>query len=279
MRGDAEKDKEKMTKNGDFFFPSPRPARYHGPMTRPAPSPYRIASGALFLDGGAQTYPLIHDLPSEERPREKLREHGPGALTTPELLAVIFGTGSVKESVLQMAHRVMKEYGEKSIMRETDAMRLARELGLPVGKAMQIVACGELGRRFFAKNEIAAPTIRTASEVYEHVIDMRALPKEHLRGLYLNAHYKVIRDEVISIGTIDANMVHPREVFRPALEYAAAALILVHNHPSGVLEASEADVAVTKQLIAAGRLLGITLVDHVIVSKDGFASVPARYQS
>ena len=74
-------------------------------------------------------------------------------------------------------------------------------------------------------------------------------------------------------------MVHPREVFRPALEYAAAALILVHNHPSGVLEASEADVAVTKQLIAAGRLLGITLVDHVIVSKDGFASVPARYQS
>ncbi len=86
---------------------------------------------------------------------------------------------------------------------------------------------------------------------------MHDLPKEHLRGIYLNSHYKVIHDEVISIGTIDANIVHPREVFRPALEYAVAAVILVHNHPSGTLEPSDADIAVTRQLIDSGKLLGI----------------------
>src|SRR5690606_29005623 len=113
--------------------------------------------------------------------------------------------------------------------------------------------------------------------VFDYVADLRRLPKEHLRGLYLNGHYKVVRDEVISIGTVDANLVHPREVFRPALEHAAAAVILVHNHPSGVTQASRADIQVTEQLIEAGRLLGIELVDHVIVTKDAYASVPAPY--
>ena len=177
-----------------------------------------------------------------------------------------------------MASRIVKEYGERTFMQETDPARLAREIGLPQGKAMQVVAAAELGRRFFAKNEVAAPVLRTARDVYDYVIEMRTLPKEQLRGLYLNGHYKVVRDEVISIGTIDSNIVHPREVFRPALDYAAAAVILVHNHPSGVLEPSAADKAVTAQLIDAGRLLGIELVDHVIVTKNGYTSVPAKYR-
>ena len=120
--------------------------------------------------------------------------------------------------------------------------------------------------------------VRTAEDVFEHAKDMRGLPKEHLRGIYLNAHYKVIHDEVISIGTVDTNIVHPREVFKPALEYSAAAVILAHNHPSGELEASPADVAVTRQLVEAGRMLGIPLIDHVIVTREGFRSVPGDYQ-
>ena len=162
-------------------------------------------------------------------------------------------------------------------MSQTSPQRLSDDLDIPLGKAAQIVAAGELGRRFFERNGNGAPTIRTAREVYEYVADMRTLPKEHLRGLYLNAHYKVIHDEIVSIGTVDANIVHPREVFRPALEYSAAAVILVHNHPSGVTEPSAADLAVTEQLVAAGAQLGIALVDHVIVTKEGFASVPIRY--
>jgi len=114
--------------------------------------------------------------------------------------------------------------------------------------------------------------------VFDYVADMRALGKEHLRGLYLNNHYKVIHDEVISIGTLDANIVHPREVFRPALEYAASAVILVHNHPSGECTPSGADIAITEQLIKAGSLIGIELIDHIVVTKERFASIPASYR-
>jgi DNA repair protein RadC len=136
---------------------------------------------------------------------------------------------------------------------------------------------GELGRRFFQKNDAGMPVIRTAQDVFDYVNDMRDLPKEHLRGLYLNTHFKVIHDELISIGTVDANMIHPREVFKPAIDHMAAAVVLVHNHPSGVVDPSSADREVTEQLIAAGRLIGIELIDHVIVTKDMFTSIPAHY--
>jgi DNA repair protein RadC len=106
---------------------------------------------------------------------------------------------------------------------------------------------------------------------------MRDLSKEQLRGIYLNAHYKVIHDEVVSMGTIDTNIVHPREVFKPAVEYAASGLILVHNHPSGSTDPSEADLETTKQLVAAGELLGITLIDHIIVTRAEFKSIPVAY--
>lgn len=269
-----------MKSHGDYFSDAFASLTYHESYMTFAEAAYSLSSRPLVLDETGRTYTLtINDLPNEERPRERLLENGPASLSTSELLAVLLSSGTTREGVLSMAHRITKEYGEKNVMQETDPARLSREIGLPIGKAMQVVAASELGRRFFSKNDMAAPVIRTAHDVFEHVVEMRSLPKEHLRGLYLNGHYKVVRDEVISIGTVDANMVHPREVFRPALEYAAAAVVLVHNHPSGVLEASAADLSVTDQLIEAGTLLGIELVDHVIVTKDGYASVPARYRA
>lgn len=240
---------------------------------------YTLTRPSYVVSESERTYVLtIHDLPLEERPRERLIAEGPAALSTTELVAILLGTGTIKEGVLERASRITREYGERMLLEERDAGRLAREVGLPIGKAVQVVAAGELGRRFFHKNTAESPVIRTARDVYEHVRDMRALPKEHLRGLYLNTRYKVIRDEMLSIGTIDANIIHPREVFRPALEYAAAAVVLVHNHPSGDTTASDADCKVTEELIQAGKLLGIELVDHVIVTEDGYASVPASYR-
>jgi DNA repair protein RadC len=106
---------------------------------------------------------------------------------------------------------------------------------------------------------------------------MRDLPKEHLRGLYLDTHYQLIHDEVISIGSLTSNIIHPREVFRPALEYSASAVILAHNHPSGVAKPSEADILITRQIVEAGKILGISLLDHVIVTKTKFESVPSDY--
>lgn len=220
----------------------------------------------------------IRDLPAEEKPREKLIAHGPSVLSTQELLAVLLNVGTKKEDVLAMSSRVIKEYGERSLVSQRDAQALADDLDIPVTKAVQIVACAELGRRFFKRDGDAATVIRTAKDVFEYVSDMRILPKEHLRGIYLNAHHKVIHDEVISIGTVNTNIIHPREVFKPALEYSAAAVILVHNHPSGEAAASPADVEVTEQLVAAGKLLGISLLDHVVVTKDGFQSVAVSYE-
>ena len=223
------------------------------------------------------TLPTIHDLPADEKPREKLQKFGPLSLSTSELLAIVLNVGTTKEDVLAMSSRVMKEYGERSIMSATRAEALVQDLDIPLGKAMQIVACAELGRRFYKRNDAAMPTIRTAADVHAYVKDMHDLPKEHLRGIYLNTHYKVIHDEIISIGTVDTSIIHPREVFKPALEFAAAAIVLVHNHPSGVTAPSEADISITNQIIQAGKLLGIELIDHVIVTKTSFGSIPADY--
>ncbi len=178
-----------------------------------------------------------------------------------------------------MSRRIIKEYGEGGIITETNPTVMSKDFSIPIGKALQMVACSELGRRFFQKNGASSlSTLRTAREVYEYVKDMRTLAKENLRGLYLNAHYRVIHDEVISIGTVDANIVHPREVFKPAIEHSAVALILVHNHPSGVTAPSEIDLAVTNRLIESGKLLGVDLIDHVIVTENSFLSVPGQYR-
>ena len=151
-------------------------------------------------------------------------------------------------------------------------------LGIPLGKACQLVACFELGRRFFKAADGKRPiTLRTASQVHEYLKDMRDLPKEHLRGLYLDTHYQLIHDETISIGSLTSNIVHPREVFRPALEYSASAVILAHNHPSGVSKPSEADIAITKQIVEAGKILGIGVLDHIVITKTKFESIAVEY--
>jgi len=245
---------------------------------------YKIKDSVLFMTEGLiantlqsseKKYVLrVKDLPEDEQPREKLVSGGPSALSMAELLAVIIQVGTKKEGVLALTNRIMKEYGERNVLTQKDAKKLAQDLDIPLGKATQIVAVGEIGRRSFSKNEQSVPTIRTARQVFEYVSDMRTLGKEHLRGLYLNSHYKVIHDEVISIGTLDTSIIHPREVFKPALEYSAAAVILVHNHPSGVAMPNEADIAVTNQIVQAGKIIGIDVIDHVIVTKDAYKSIP-----
>ena len=239
---------------------------------------YSIKDNDQILDFKKYVF-KIKDMPIENQPLEKLFKHGPSALSVVELLAVILTTGSKKEGVMEMAGRVLKEYGEKALMSQKDARAIAKDLNIPEIKALQIVACSELGRRFFEKNDTGPALIRNAKDVFEHLREMRALPKEHLRGLYLNSHHKVIHDEVISIGTINSNLIHPREVFAPAIQYGAAGIILAHNHPSGSITPSQADIEITKQLVEVGKIIGINLLDHVIVSKEGFASIDIDYLS
>ena len=219
----------------------------------------------------------VNDLPAEEKPREKLISQGPEALSTKELLAVVLVNGTTKEELLEMTDRIVREYGEKSIFSIKNPETLAKDLEIPIVKSCQIVACGELGRRFYDKKETGFTTIRNAKDAFEYLQDMRNLPKEHIRGLYLNSHNRLIRDEVISIGTVNSNLIHPREVFRPAIESNAAAVVLAHNHPSGEATPSSEDILITKQLVEAGKILGISVLDHVVITKNDFVSIKADY--
>lgn len=235
---------------------------------------YKINDRSFVLNHGRQYKILkVKDLPEEEKPREKIIKDGIGALSSAELLAVVLGVGTKKEEVFSMSSRLLREYGEKGIAYQKDPKIIERDLKIPLTKACQIIACFELGRRFYQKKPGGSTTIRTASQAFNYLKDMGNLNKEQFRGLYLNAHYQLIHDEVISLGTLEASLVEPREVFRPALEYSAAAVIIAHNHPSGILKATRADVEVTNKLLEAGQILNIELLDHLIIGKNKFASI------
>lgn len=246
-------------------------------------SPYIIKNMDKVMDSSSdqaerQYVYRLRDLPEAEKPREKLIARGASSLSIAELVAVLLNTGTVKEDVLTMASRIIREYGEKSFASFDNPQRLADELSVPIVKACQIVASSELGRRFYKRPGGRNVSVRNAKDVSNYVRDMHDLPKEYLRGIYVNNYHRVVHDEVLSMGTLDANLIHPREVFKPAIEYGASAVILVHNHPSGVVTASSADIEITNQIAEAGKIIGIALIDHVVVGKGKYASVPAIYQ-
>ena len=213
----------------------------------------------------------VKEMPFEERPREKLKKYGPDVLRNYELLSILLGKGTRREGVFQIAKRVIEEYGSKAIANETNVEKIKKLLGLGDVHACQVVACFELGRRFFGKpKEIY---IRTPEDAYEYLKDMGKLNKEYFRGLYLDVKNKLIRDEVISIGTLTTNLIHPREVFQPAIKYSAVGLILAHNHPSGDPSPSEDDVKVTEQIIKVGKIMEIDILDHIIIGDNKFVSL------
>ena len=241
------------------------------------PKLYQFTDVDLAMGEGETKYILrVRDLPIEEKPREKLLSAGPSNLTHAELMAILLGVGTRKEEVMAMASRILREYGERAIVSERNPQRLADSLDIPLAKACQIVASFELGRRSY-QNRAGKPLfVRTATQAFEHLQSMGDLQKEQLRGLYVNSRYQIIHEEIISVGSLTANIVHPREVFQPALEYGAVAVIIAHNHPSGTLEPSEDDIGATEQLIAAGKVLGIELLDHLIIAKNTFTSLIER---
>ncbi len=215
----------------------------------------------------------VADLPDEERPREKMIANGPRNLSVAELLAIVLGTGTKREEVMTMASRLLREYGEKTIINQSNPSIIARELNLPLTKACQVVACFELGRRMYQKKSDGLTNIRSARQAFDYLTDMRNLNKEQFRGLYLNSRYQLIHDETISVGSINASIVHPREVFQPAIQYGASAIIIAHNHPSGEIKASAADREITEKLKAAGKILGIEVLDHIIIADNKFISI------
>ncbi len=228
----------------------------------------------IFTESENQYVLRVKDLPEDERPRERLLKTGAANLSIPELIAILWGVGNRKEDVLAMARRTLREYGEKAIASELNPKQLSQTADIPLGKACQIVASLELGRRFYARQSSGRPVhIRNAKQAYQYLKDISNSNKEQLRGLYLNSRYRIVHDEVISIGSLTSNVVHPREVFQPAIERGAIAVILAHNHPSGQLEPTTPDIHITEQLIAAGKVLGIELLDHLVITPGQYVSI------
>ena len=212
----------------------------------------------------------IKEIKHTERPREKARSKGIASLTDSELMALLLRTGSSKDSALEVAQRLTAQQSLSKLSRMTihDYLRMT---GIGMAKATSLVAAFELGRRI--KHDIR-PQVTTPSDVYSIVYPMIAeSDQEQFVGLFLDTQHQLIEAKVLFTGTLNASIVHPREILKPAIGASAASMIVSHNHPSGDVTPSPADIEMTKQLRDAATLMNIPLLDHVIVSRSGFLSL------
>ena len=213
----------------------------------------------------------IKDLPKSDRPREKLIAKGAENLKDSELLAILLRTGKAGKNVIEIASQILGKYSKKRLLQMTYE-DLSKIGGIDSAKATTLLAAFELSKRALKVNDTNLPVINTAKDAAAQLTDMRDLKKEHFMVLYLNAKNQLVHKETISMGTLNANLVHPREVFEPALKYSAAQIIAAHNHPSGDPKPSEDDLELTKRLVEVGKMMGIEIMDHVIVSKNSHFS-------
>lgn len=214
----------------------------------------------------------VRDLPVEERPRERLQQWGAATLSQQELLACVLGRGIAGESVLVSAQRLLSAFGNLTGIRDASVEDLAQVHGIGLAKATQLKAALELSRRLEQQAEPSLrPVIITEWRDVVRLVESRLLraTKEHFLAVLLDARHRVLRIAEISVGSLTASLVHPRELFHEAITAHAAALILAHNHPSGDPTPSEEDVALTRRLVAAGRLMGMAVLDHVILGRSG----------
>ena len=213
----------------------------------------------------------------DERPREKFLAGGPGEMSTTELLAILLRTGSAKESVIDLADRVLREVGGIREIALADIERLKQVHGIGEVKAIEIRAAIELGKRLLTLGDGLRPTIHSPADAAGLLMaELRYERQEHFKVLLLDSKLQVLQAPTITIGIVNASLVHPREVFRPALAHATVSIILAHNHPSGDPTPSGEDLEVTKQLVASGHILGIEVVDHVIIGDGRFVSLKER---
>ncbi len=214
----------------------------------------------------------MKDISLENRPRERLEKRGPQVLSDAELLAIILKTGNKDENVIDMSNRLISRYGFDKL--SSCSLNELQEInGIGPAKACQIVALFELNKRH-SYSKLQGKPIKTAKDVFEYCSPkMSSLDREQFMILHLDAKNRVIKDEIVSVGALTGTIAHPREVFKSAIKESAHSVILVHNHPSGDPMPSDEDKDMTKRLFDAGELLGIKVLDHVIVGKEGWYSL------
>lgn len=219
----------------------------------------------------------VKELPEELRPRERLMRDGASALSNKELLAIILRTGTRSESVLDLASRLLAVYGGLRGLINVTMDELSIVPGIGMAKAAQVRAALELGKRVSSMAPEVRPVIRSPQDVCTLLMEeMRHLDREQFRTVLLNTKNQVLETEVVSVGSLSSSIVHPREVFKNPIRKSAAALILVHNHPSGDPTPSREDLEVTNRLTEAGKILGIDILDHIIIGDNKYSSLKEK---
>ncbi len=219
----------------------------------------------------------VRDLPKSERPRERLIKFGPEALSAQELLALIIGRGIPKKSVMNIAQELLARFGNIKAISQASIEALSEIKGIGLAKAAQIKACFELGKRQDLEPELKNYDIKNPQSVVKAIrASIKDKAKEHFKLILLDTRNKIIGISTISIGTLNASLVHPREIFKEAIIHNSASVVLAHNHPSGDPEPSEEDLTITERLVESGKILGIEVIDHIIIGKTNFSSFKER---
>lgn len=219
----------------------------------------------------------MRDYPEDERPRERLVKNGAKSLSNHELLAILLRTGTKEESVIQMANRLLTHFEGLRLLKDASLEEIMSIKGIGLAKAVQILATVEIGRRIGNLTYDDRYVVRSPEDGANFVMnDMRFLSQEHFVCLYLNTKNQVLHQQTIFIGSLNASIVHPREVFKEAFRRSAASIICIHNHPSGDPAPSREDIEVTKRLVECGKIIGIDILDHLIIGDKKYVSLKEK---
>ncbi|HET7522400.1 MAG TPA: DNA repair protein RadC [Bacillales bacterium] len=220
---------------------------------------------------------MIRDVPEDERPRERVLQEGASVCSNQELLAIVLRSGTSRESVLQLSQRLLHHFQGLRLLQDATVDELTQLKGIGTAKAVQILAAIELGKRFSRLQTAGRTAIHSPEAGAEYVMDeMRFLSQEHFVCLYLNTKNEVLHRQTVFIGSLNASIVHPREVFKEAFRRSAASVICLHNHPSGDPSPSREDIAITKRLVECGKMLGIEVLDHIVIGDQKFISLKEK---
>ncbi|WP_238652089.1 RadC family protein [Paenibacillus piscarius] len=220
---------------------------------------------------------MLRDLPHEERPRERMMHYGAESLSQAELLAILLRTGAQSESAIHIAQRLLNIAGGLRGLADLSIEELTTIKGIGPAKAVQLKAGIELGRRMANSRLTEAVVIRSPQDAAEILTEqLRYLQKEHFICLFLNTKNHVIAQETLSMGSLNASIVHPREVFRAAMKCSSAAIICAHNHPSGDPTPSPEDISLTSRLVQAGEIVGIDVLDHLVIGDSSYVSLKQK---
>ncbi len=215
----------------------------------------------------------VKDWPNNERPRERLIKQGSEALSESELLAIILRTGSANQNVVDLSKSILKKYDLRDLSVATYA-EINKFNGVSKAKACQLMACFEIGKRLASVSNVKKTYIESSDDIASVLFpELRFIKKEKFIGVYLDSRNSLIKMETISVGNLNSSIIHPRELFKVAIQLSANSVIIAHNHPSGDPTPSKEDIYITKKIISAGRVIGIPVLDHIIVGEDEYISM------